>query len=506
MTMDTTDTSGGAPPAGRAAPLAAAARALVVVSAVVAMVPFARATPSADASVPAVSDATLAGGVRGDVVVRASGAPVPGAVVRVEGEPATVRTAADGTFAFPVGIPTSSPYRRLTVDVTAAGWGAWRITGVPLYPSDALILHAQLERSPFVDRVLNPAERTAHRIGGDRTRQDAGITANTCTGWDRQLVPTPTIWVYRTKTGASEQYDFAFYAAHVLPNEWISSWDADALGAGAIAVKTYAGYRAQTGHAYSSGDNCADVRDTIDGYFDPSWTTAAATLAVDATWGSVVFKNGSLFVAHYFAGGKSDPCVHVDGQYAGWMSQWGTQNCALGHALWTAIVDTFYSSDQTPTSWRYTNDLMVDPTFASDGMYAFKTFKATITRTQGTGSDDGWFLHVAPYQGKVGTVYQQRPFLGTSSTRYHDRVSFRCAKTRATPCPLTIRVMAFPDGSNSGLTRQKSVNVPNDGLWHRYYLDPSAYGIVHASVRMSVYSAAPFDTDNWVLRTEFGGP
>ena len=502
MTMSAMNTMGGV---GRAVG-SAAARALVVASVVAVLIPFGRAASSADATVRAMSEATLVGGVRGDVVVRASGEPVPGAVVTVRGEAANVRTAVDGTFAFPEGIATGSPYRRVTVDVTAQGWGRWRISGVPLYPADTLILHAELERSPFVDRVLTPAERAARGIASGPGRQGAGISANTCTGWDRQLVPTPTIWVYRMETGVSERYDFAFYAAHVLPNEWISSWDADALGAGAIAVKTYAGYRAQTGHAYSSGENCADVRDTIDGYFDPAWTTAAASLAVYATWGSVVFQNGSLFVAHYFAGGKTDRCVHVEGQYAGWMSQWGTQNCALGHAIWPSIVDTFYSSGQTQTSWRYTNDLIVDPTFASDGMYGFKTFKATITRTQGTGSDDGWFLRVAPYRGHVGTVYQQRPFLGTASTRYHDRVSFRCAQTQAAPCPVTIRVMVFPDGSNSGVSREKPVNVPNDGLWHRYYLDPSAHGIVHASVRMSVYSTAPFDTDSWVLRTEFGGP
>src|SRR5207248_1602797 len=103
------------------------------------------------------------------------------------------------------------------------------------------------------------------------------------------------------------------------------------------------------GHAYSGGDNCADVRDTIDGYFDPSWTTGAAEQAVYAAWGSIVYQNHSLFVAHYFAGTRDQPCAYVTGQYQGWMAQWGTQNCALDGMLWPDIVDTFYSTDSTPT-------------------------------------------------------------------------------------------------------------------------------------------------------------
>jgi hypothetical protein len=477
-----------------------------IVALAAAVASFAVVVPAATAQAAPGAQRTMGAGIRGDVVAQGSGVPVAGATVSVVGDRTSVDAAADGTFAFPSKLPTRAPYRRVTVDVAAPGWGRWRIEGAPLYPGDTLILHAVLRRVPFTDVVLTPAERAARGIAGGAVHPGEALTGNTCTGWDRQLVPTPTISVYRTETGVSERYDFSFYAAHVLPNEWISSWDADALGAGAIAVKTYAGYRAQPGHAYSSGGNCADVRDTVDGYFDPSWTTAAATVAVDATFGSVVYQNGALFVAHYYAGGKTDACARVEGQYAGWMSQWGTQNCALAGQLWPAIVDTFYSSDQTPTSWHYTGDLILDPTFASDGTYAFGAFKAALARTKGSGSDDRWLMHVTPRAGKQGAVFQQRPFLGGPTTKYHARVSLRCGASQSAPCPARIRVIVFPDGSNAGVWRDKVVNVPNDGLWHRYYMDPRSSGIDHASVRMTIYSTSPFDTDNWVLRTGYGGP
>ena len=72
--------------------------------------------------------------------------------------------------------------------------------------------------------------------------------------------------------------------AELLPDEWIASWDADSLGAGAVAVKTYAAYRAETGRARTSGAGCYDILDTTsDQVFDPSWSTEATDEAVDAT-------------------------------------------------------------------------------------------------------------------------------------------------------------------------------------------------------------------------------
>jgi Carboxypeptidase regulatory-like domain/Stage II sporulation protein len=452
--------------------------------------------------------APVTAGIRGEVVVAATGTPVRGATVTaaVRGDP-TVRTGADGTFLFPAGVATAAPSARVSVVVAAPGWAPWRITGAPLYRGDTLILDVKLTNKPFVDHVLDPAERASRGIGGGalaspRTQLEAP-TSNTCTGWTYQLVPTPTIWVYRTKTGVSEQYDFAFYATHVLPNEWISSWDADSLGAGAIAVRTYSGYRAMPGHAYSSGPNCADVRDTIDGYFDPSWTTASAEQAVYATWGSIVYQNRGLFVAHYFAGGRMDPCAYVTGQYTGWMSQWGTQNCALAGVLWPGIVDTFYSTPTAPTVWHYVRNLLLDPSIGTDALYAFQGINATFTRTHGIGADGAWFLHVEPTPGKTATLYQHRPFLGMPTTPYHYEVWLRCPG--ASRCAVTLRVLAFPAGAKNGIVRELAVSVPNDGAWHDYTFDPSPHGVDHAFVRASVVSAVPFDVDDLFLDAPYGG-
>ncbi len=448
------------------------------------------------------------GGLRGDIVTASTGSPVAGALVRIPADGLSARSDADGRFALAHPVRTEWPYRRLSVVVTAPGLGAWRIVGAPLWPGDALILHVELSAAPFTDRVRTPAERA--RLGARDTAAahaggDARPASNTCSGWDDQLVPSPTIWVYRTKTGVSEQYDFVFYATHVLPNEWISSWDADALGAGAIAVKTYAAWHTMTGHAYSSGDNCADVRDTIDGLFDPSWTTDAAEQAVYATWGSIVFQSGGLFVAHYFAGTRQDPCAYVTGQYTGWMSQWGTQNCALAHVLWPDIVDTFYDTDQTPTTWSYTRNLLLDPSMETASLYADRKFNATYTWTQGSGADGTHFLHVVPKSGKVATIFQDHSFMGTDSTQYREWAWLRCPVTQPTACQVTLRVLVFPEGGKGGVARELALSVPNDGAWHRYAFAPAPHGIDHVLVRTSVVSSVAFDLDRWTLTAPYGG-
>jgi hypothetical protein len=505
------------------------------------------------ASSPAV------GTVRGHVV-SPTGAPVADARVTIPADRLATSSRTDGSFVFAAPVAAEWPYRRVSVVVTASGWGRWEISGAPLYPGDQLILRAQLRRTTFVDRVQTPAERAAgappesaspdhapasvhappsvpappsvhapasvdapptrtgpagagSAPGSVPTATSSGAghgggvaVGHTCTGWEYQLVPPPTIWVYRTGTGVSEQYDFVFYATHVLPNEWISAWDADALGAGAIAVRTYAAWRAMPGHAYSEGPNCGDVRDTIDGLFDPSWTTASASQAVYAAWGSIVYQNGGLFVAHYFAGPRDNPCAYVEGQYAGWMSQWGTQNCALAHEVWPDIVDTFYDSDTTPTSWHYLRNLLLNPSISSDGLYEFHAKRATFAKKSGTGADGTWYLSLKPKADKQGILYQHRSFLGTADTAYHDGASVRCPVDTGAPCTVTLRVTVYTVAARKGVAQSKVFTVPNDGTWHAYAFDPSPFDVDHQYVRAAILTTVPVDVDKVLLTAPYGGP
>lgn len=445
---------------------------------------------------PATAAAGAATGmVRGEVVRSGSQTPVAGAMVRLAGTGATTVTGPDGTFAFGAPIVTASPYSRLSAEVSAPGWGRWRISGVPLYPNDTLVLHAELTREPFTHQVLTPQERAAR----GQAAGAAAPTGETCSGWDTQLIPPDDIKVFRHETGISETRDFVFYARHVLPNEWINSWDADALGAGAIAVRTYAAYKAMSGHAYSSGSNCADVRDdTQDQVFDPSWSAASTDAAVYATFGSILYRDGGLFLSQYFAGAPGDPCKEVTGTFAGRMNQWGTQTCATSGKLWPSITTTFY----TDTVWNYLENLLLNPSFDTDPLYPWiKVGNTSYNRVKGGAYSGNWYLAVtATASGRNAVVREERPFDGGTSTDYHAEAALRCRASR--DCTVSIKVVTVGTGT---VTKTKTITVPSDGAWHFQTFDPSAGGKTHDEVWLSFVSMQNFDLDAARLEGPFGG-
>jgi hypothetical protein len=446
----------------------------------------------------AVAGTGATGRVRGRVVESGSGRPIAGATVLLPGTGAVAVSGRDGEFEFRQAIATTSPYSRIEARVTAPGWGPWRISGAPLYPGDSLILNAELGGAPFSHRVMTPEERAARGLGV--SDGSAAPTGNTCSGWDTQLIPPDTIKVFRHESGISESRDFVFYATHVLPNEWITSWDADSLAAGAIAVRTYAAYKAMSGHAWSSGTNCADIRDdTQDQVFDPTWSAGSTDAAVYASFGSILYRDGGLFLSQYFAGAQGDPCEKVTGQYAGRMSQWGTQTCAIvNHKLWPSIVTTFYDK----TVWKYLQNLLLNPSFDTEPMYPWIALANTsYARVRGGAYAGNWFLAVtATAPGRNAVVREERPFGGNTATEYHAEAALRCSDS--TDCAISMKVVTV---GTSSVTKTLSLTVPNDGTWHIYTFDPSAGGKSHDEVWLSFVTMQDFDLDAAVLEGPYGG-
>jgi hypothetical protein len=188
------------------------------------------------------------------------------------------------------------------------------------------------------------------------------------------------------------------------------------------------------------------------------------------------------------------------------MSQWGTQNCALAHDVWPDIVDTFYDSDATPTSWHYTRNLLLDPSISSDGLYAFRSKRAAFSRENGTGADGAWYLSLDPKPGKRGSLYQHRAFLGTKDTPYHDEASLRCPVAAGAPCEVTLRITVYAVEARKGVARAKTFAVPNDGAWHGYAFDPGPFGIDHEFVRAEILATVPISVDKLLLTAPYGGP
>lgn len=446
----------------------------------------------------------LTGRVAGDVVVAGSNRPVSNAVVRLPAFGIATTSRADGTFRFSRSFPAVSPYRRITAIVTAPGYGRWTVRGLPLWPNDTLELHAEMRSTPFTHVVMvRPPAAQASMT--PKIAQSA-----TCTGWTDQLVPPDSIAVDLTRQNPQvvQRYNFTFYVQHVLPHEWISSWDADSLAAGAIAVKNFAWYRTQPGHARTSGSGCADILDnTSDQVFDPTFSTAATDTAVDATMGSIAWRSGAVFVTQYYAGSSSDPCAPVTGTYAGRMSQWGSETCAKAGHLWPDIVSIYYGVD-APVTWHYRSNLLLNPTFASPSMYMWtKKGPTSYQRTSGTDPDgDGYYNMITPTTSGGLTIFRQtRSVKGSATSTYGATVSLMCPASSATKCTVTLRVVGVPS-SGADVNRDDVITVPKDGAWHTTSFPVPAMGVAHDSVRFALLSKQTFGLDNAVLTTPFGGP
>jgi uncharacterized repeat protein (TIGR01451 family) len=170
------------------------------------------------------------------------------------------------------------------------------------------------------------------------------------------IPPLPsTIRVLRTASGQIEVVDFKDYVKNVLPNEWISSWDMDALKAGAMSVKTYAWY--WTIHQKYPGQNY-DVKDsTADQVYIPGTSNPRTDQAVEETWNWVMTKDGEIFQAQYDSGTAGSPEPLNPSR----MSQWGTQYWAERDKDWQWIVHYYYDPIEGPLVPSVSFDIYVDP-------------------------------------------------------------------------------------------------------------------------------------------------
>lgn len=212
------------------------------------------------------------------------------------------------------------------------------------------------------------------------------VSAASCSGWSSQSQPPPTIRVFRHVTGAVETVDFKAYTKNVLSREWISSWTTESLRSGALAIKNYAWYQVLhwRGGTNALGE-CFDVRDdTWDQVYDPdrpTYSTAAA--AVDATWTTLVLKNGAIFPTYYNAGAMNESC---GANANGWKAyQWGTQACGVAGKTAAQIILIYYYPGVTITGGATpTPTPRPTPTPATPAPTPTPTPAATVTPTPAT--------------------------------------------------------------------------------------------------------------------------
>jgi hypothetical protein len=151
-------------------------------------------------------------------------------------------------------------------------------------------------------------------------------------------LPT-TILVYRVSLGVVQRVDFKTYVENVLPNEWVSSWPAESLKSGAMAVKSFGWYWALHSTRKTSGGACFDVYDTTSSQvYRPGSAVTSTNSAVNATWNTRMTRSGNILQAHYCS--TTTACgAWVDGN---WMSQYGSRDLAAGGSGYQAILRHYY--------------------------------------------------------------------------------------------------------------------------------------------------------------------
>jgi peptidoglycan hydrolase-like amidase len=130
------------------------------------------------------------------------------------------------------------------------------------------------------------------------------------------------------------------YNIDVLPNEWIGSWPAQSLNAGAIAVKMYAWY-----HILHPKYSTCDVDNTVNSQvYKPNSRYSSTTTAVNTMSGIGILKSGVMFETQYRAGSydSSIPGTNI-------MSQNGTHYFADQGKTWSWMTSYYYPGSATFT-------------------------------------------------------------------------------------------------------------------------------------------------------------
>ncbi|HYP38814.1 MAG TPA: SpoIID/LytB domain-containing protein, partial [Chloroflexia bacterium] len=288
--------------------------------------------------------------VEGWVTDKSSGQALQGATITLNGVAETT-TNESGYFSFALaqlpagGHATPDNGQPVTLSVREGSHAPWSIRDATFYPGDTLRIYPRLdsvETAPtdllaYKRQALTASFSFAHSL--EAVSPDELFTDNTLAAPSQ--APPATIRVYRTATGVVEVVPFRDYVKHVLPSEWIPTWSAEALKAGAMAVKSYAWYWVSRGGKQVSLG--ADVKDNVDDQvYDPNLSYASTDAAVDATFNYAMTRNGALFQAQYCAG-SYDPDPSGDCPWSNqYMTQWGSAYYADAGKPWGWILQFYY--------------------------------------------------------------------------------------------------------------------------------------------------------------------
>lgn len=256
---------------------------------------------------PARAQTGPAGVITGTVRDAATGQPIGNAILQI-GE-RTITSADDGSIGR-IAIAIDGPAAQVDVTVSAPGYARWQYDDLDLSSGHPVELRVELSDQPQI--MSAPVSAAVAPFDGPPDYITIGRTFSTAC-----VVPPP---VQRL-----DRIPFMDYVRNVLPNEWVASWPAASLDAGAVAVSQYAWSVAFAKRKWTGRGLPYDVLDsTCDQVYkdrNPNGNYTATDAAVARVWGTALMRNGTSFpfITTYYRA-RDEQC----GTELDCMGQWGS--------------------------------------------------------------------------------------------------------------------------------------------------------------------------------------
>ncbi|MFT3744725.1 MAG: carboxypeptidase regulatory-like domain-containing protein [Pyrinomonadaceae bacterium] len=391
----------------------------------------------------------------------ANGAAIADALVSFVGSDASARTDSDGHFRLLVETPPVDPVGDLPdsaeLIVQKQGKVIYRRSNTMIPEGDVHLIIDVKDGETDVDgthKLRLPAEELKNAQNYEPPTFDEVTAPDQPT-----LVAVPasirvgsTCPSGRTSCTVFTVYTLDAYVRFGLDDEWIASWNANSLKAGAVAFRSYGAYHVNHPISAANYDICNTTSCQV---CDPSDSATSTNNATNQTSGSVVVNSTStdILFAEYSAennlGGCPDgftgnngtwPCLTdtVDaGQtfngHGRGMCQWGSQRWSINQGkdfVW--IVEHYYNGNGNPSGLRNgifqmsPDTIPPPPNLTEPGnQTAPGTVVSTLTPTfqwESMSGADGYALYVSKFNGSTyDLVYNSetalpQPITGTSFT------------------------------------------------------------------------------------------
>lgn len=276
---------------------------------------------------------TSGGMVRGVVHDHATGAGVA-ATVHV-GEQ-VLHTAADGTIPLTT-IPFNTVTHTVDVSVEAPHYPTWRYNAVELSQTHPVELHINLG-APSTSSPPAPQLAAAMPMSLDHPPDFINVGRT----FDTACVYPPN------NVQRVDRVPFMVYIRNVLPFEWIHTWPAAALDAGAVAASQFAWSTALAERKWTKRGYTFDVVDSTCDQVYAERTAAQDFSSTDAAvarmWGTVLLRDNALITTYFRS--TDERCAQAGGKDC--MGQYGSRDLANEGKTGLEILQHYYDP-VTPT-------------------------------------------------------------------------------------------------------------------------------------------------------------